>query len=353
MREYGSEHPAVILPDGYFEHLKEYGREITYLRTGREALLYVSRNCRPDKKPVILCPAYSCWSMIAPFFASNWKVLYYPLNKDLTINEDYLEHALNKITVDVILTMNFFGSASTQSAIRKVKSINPKIKVIEDFSHCTFCFDKIYDKQVDYYVSSIRKSVGVCDGAVVISRIPTNKDYIGRPAPEFGDLRFKAQRQKGLYAVTKSQDDKENFLSQLWFGESMINTIDGVHPISERSLEMLEMLNGENIAFARKENMRHLWNALKYNVEMIPGIERCFDGAPFSLPILVNNRDDVQKQLASKGVYAPVLWPIDDAARHTCNNSAYMADNMLSLPIDQRYDWDDIEDIARIVLETV
>ena len=353
MREYGSEHPAVILPDGYFEHLKEYGREITYLRTGREALLYVSRNCKPDKAPVILCPAYSCWSMVAPFFLSKWKVLYYRLNEDLTIDEDFLENALHKSTPDAILTMNYFGSASTQRAIRIVKSLHPNITVIEDFSHCTFCFDKIYDEQVDYYVSSIRKSVGVCDGAVVISRIPTNKDYVDRPAPEFGDLRFKAQRQKGLYSVTKSQDDKENFLSQLRFGESMINTIDGVHPISERSLEMLEMLNGGNIAFARKENMRHLWNALKYNVEMIPGIERCFDGAPFSLPILVKDRDEVQKQLVSKGVYTPVLWPIDDTARHICNNSAYMADNMLSLPIDQRYDWDDIEDIARIVLETV
>ena len=38
MREYGSEYPAIILPDGYFESLRELGREISYLRSGREAL---------------------------------------------------------------------------------------------------------------------------------------------------------------------------------------------------------------------------------------------------------------------------------------------------------------------------
>ena len=86
---------------------------------------------------------------------------------------------------------------------------------------------------------------------------------------------------------------------------------------------------------------------------MVPGLERSFDGAPFSLPILVNKRDEMQKKLAQKGVYAPVLWPICDEARATCPVSATMADMMLSLPIDQRYDWDDIEDIARIIRETV
>jgi hypothetical protein len=83
---------------------------------------------------------------------------------------------------------------------------------------------------------------------------------------------------------------------------------------------------------------------------MVPGLERCFDGAPFSLPILVENRDEVQKKLAQRGVYAPVLWPISDEARRVCEVSAYVSDRMLSLPIDQRYNYDDIEDIASIVL---
>ena len=73
---------------------------------------------------------------------------------------------------------------------------------------------------------------------------------------------------------------------------------------------MLHLVNGGNIAFARRENMKHLISLLGGKVKMLPGLERCLDGAPFSLPILVENRDDVQYRLSKSGVYAPVLWPI-------------------------------------------
>lgn len=352
MREYGSEHPSIVLPDGYFEGLKKYGRELTYLRTGREALLYSSCNCKPGKEAVILCPAYCCWSMIAPFEFSGWTVVYYRLKEDLTIDEDYLKTVLCGCRPDAILTMNYYGSASTNSAIAIVKEFNEKITVIEDFSHCTFCLDKIFNEQVDFYVTSIRKSIGVCDGALVLSKKPTNKHYIGEGAQDFGTLRLGAQRQKGRYAFTKSLDDKDVFLSEIRQGEAMIDKLDGVHPISKISEKMIAIINGEDIAFARRENMKHLWGLLVGQVEMVPGLERCFDGAPFSLPILVENRDEVQKKLAQQGVYAPVLWPIGEHARKVCEVSAYVSDHMLSLSVDQRYNYDDIEDIASIVIST-
>ena len=61
----------------------------------------------------------------------------------------------------------------------------------------------------------------------------------------------------------------------------------------------------------------------------------------------------MHKELAAAGVYAPVLWPVSEEARKVCSVSAMMADKMLSLPIDQRYDYEDIEDIARILLSVL
>ncbi len=353
MREYGSEHPAVLLPDGYFASFNKYGREITFLRTGREALLYASCNCKPEKEALILCPAYCCWSMTAPFEFSGWTVVYYRLKEDLTIDEEYLRMLLRGNRPDAILTMNYYGSASTDSAISLVKELNNNITVIEDFSHCTFCLDKIFNEKVDFYVSSIRKSIGVCDGAVILSKKGTNKSYIGNAAPGFGELRKGAQEQKGRYAYTKSCGDKDVFLKELRQGEEIINKLDGVHPISDISLKMIGNINGAEIAFARRENMKHLWSLLNGRVKTVPGLERSFDGAPFSLPILVENRDAVQKQLAQKGIYAPVLWPINEQAQYVCKVSRYVSNHMLSIPIDQRYNYDDIEDIANIILETL
>jgi len=115
---------------------------------------------------------------------------------------------------------------------------------------------------------------------------------------------------------------------------------------------MIASLNGAEIRYARSQNMKHALAKLSSKIRMVPGIEKCIEGAPFSLPILVSDRDSAQKQLASKGVYAPVLWPICDEARIVCPVSAFVSDHMLSIPIDQRYNYDDIEDITSIVLST-
>lgn len=353
MREFGSEHSTITLPDGYFENLNNFGRKITYLRSGREALLYVACNCKLDERGVILLPSYCCWSMSAPFAKSGWNISYYKLKEDLTIDEEYLIKLLNNCKVDAILTMNFFGSASTDNAIRLVKEFWSNIIVIEDFSHCTFSIKKIFNPAIDYYVSSIRKSIGVCDGAVVLSKEVMNSAYMGKEIKDFSDRRAIAQKMKSQYTYTKDQDIKKSFLSEIKFCEGLIDEFDLPRPISVKARNMLHLVNGGNIAFARRENMKHLISLLGGKVKMLPGLERCLDGAPFSLPILVENRDDVQYRLSKSGVYAPVLWPISDDARQICSVSACMADHMLSIPIDQRYDWDDIEEIARIVLSCV
>ena len=48
-----------------------------------------------------------------------------------------------------------------------IKDCDEDIKVIEDFSHCTFSRKLIHNPKSNIYVSSIRKSIGVCDGAVI------------------------------------------------------------------------------------------------------------------------------------------------------------------------------------------
>jgi len=354
MREYGSEHPAVILSDGYFESLESLGREITYLRSGREALLLTALKCKQGiKAPTILFPAYCCWSMSAPFEKAGWIVVYYRLNEDLTVDLDYLKDLLDKVKVDAILTMNFYGSARTDDAVAMVKSANKEIAVIEDFSHCTFSIKQIHNEQVDVYVSSIRKSIGVCDGALILSHLPMPMEYVKECLPEFCDRRYRAQTQKRDYLFSKNSDTKQMFLGEIRKCEEILNAFTDIHHISKTALRMISSLNGEHIAYARIENMRHLMQRLYGKVRIVPGVERCLGGAPFSLPILVENRDQIQQMLAKAGVYAPVLWPICNEARKICRVSALMSDQMLSIPIDQRYDWDDMEEIAERIIKTI
>lgn len=351
MREYGSEHPAIVLPDGYFESLAELGREIMYLRSGREALLMAGIVACAKKEKVILFPAYCCWSMSAPFTKQGYQVVYYRLNEDLTVDLEYLKMLLSRVKAAAILTMNFFGSANTDDAVRLAKENG--LVAIEDFSHCTFSLKQIFNSDIDIYVSSIRKSVGVCDGSIILSKNQMPKQYIQAEEKDFADKRFVAQTDKRHYTWNKDQEAKHKFLDTIRECEGIIDEFTVVRPISERATKMLAQVNGEEIRYARRENMKHLWKLLKGKVKMVPGIERCFDGAPFSLPILVDNRDDVQRKLANRGVYTQWLWPLTDEAMAVCPVSRQMNDKMLSVPIDQRFSWDDIEDIADIIISVV
>jgi len=349
MREYGSEHPAIVLPDGYFESMEEYGREVLFMRSGREALLLAAIAASPEKDKTILFPAYCCWSMSAPFEKAGWKVIYYRLKEDLTVDIDYLRQLLEKEKPQAILTMNFYGSASTDDAVRMIKDCDEDIKVIEDFSHCTFSLKLIHNPKVNIYVSSIRKSIGVCDGAVILSKEPLPTQYIQEEQKDFADKRFVAQTDKARYTYSKNQEKKGEFLSTIRECEGIINEFTSVRPISDRARKQLAQVNGEEIAYARRKNMRHLWSLLNGKVEMVPGLERCMEGAPFSLPILIDNRDEVQSSLAKRGIYTQLLWPICEEAQQVCSVSKMMDARMLSVPIDQRYSWDDIEDMAGII----
>lgn len=374
MREYGSEHPAIVLPDGYFESLGELGKEIMYLRSGREALMMAALAVRGERlevreayasenisnpmpltpNPIILFPAYCCWSMSAPFEKVGYKVVYYRLNEDLTVDLDYLKELMGRVKADAILTMNYYGSAKTDDAVRLAKENG--LVVIEDFSHCTFSIKQIFNPEVDIYVSSIRKSVGVCDGSIILSKEKMPEQYIQEEVKDFADKRFLAQTDKRHYTWSKDQEKKQEFLGTIRECEGIIDEFTAVRPISERAKKMLAQVNGEEIAYARRENMKHLWNRLNGNVRMVPGLEHSFEkegSSPFSLPILVENRDEVQGKLARRGVYTQWLWPLCDDAMAICPVSKEMNEKMLSVPIDQRFSWDDIEDIANIIIEVV
>lgn len=353
MREYGSEHPAVILPDGYFDGFNKSGH-CTWLRSGREALHLVALNVKGNSEhPIVLMPAYCCHSMVDPFVKAGWGVVYYRLNDDLTVDLDYLSHLLVTVRPTAALTMNFYGSASTQGAVSYIKCGFPECVSIEDYSHCTFSLQDIFNPQVDYYVTSIRKSIGVCDGSVIVTQQSLDETCVEDNDTEFVHARRDCQKLKAKYSYTQDVSQKNIFFPELRHQEGELDEFTGIHRISKTGQEMLKTVNGEMIRYARQKNMQHILERLHGEVESVPGIERCVEGAPFSLPILVENRDYVQRKLAQKGVYAPVLWPISDEARAICPVSARMADKMLSIPIDQRYNYDDIEDIASIILSVI
>lgn len=353
MREFGSEFPALSLPDNYFTSISQNFTDYLYLRSGRDSLGYVADNIADGNK-VILLPAYSCESMIRPFTKRGWHVYFYSLNKDLVIDIHSLSQMIKKFRPSAVLTMNFFGIAPTDEAVYFIKKQWHSIVIIEDFTHCLFSFNRIYNHSVDYYVASIRKWLGVFDGALVLSVGGLKNKPKYRPN-KFVNLRQKAQQEKAIFLITNNAVSKENFRKTLALSEEVLNDYIRVNCISSFSMALLKNINVTEIESRRKQNFLHLINELKSLSSLIipDKIKDSALGCPFSLPVLIRNRDMIQKSFASKGLYTPVLWPINNMARAVCNHSTRMADNMLSIPIDQRYDYNDMEDIIKIIRESL
>ena len=70
-------------------------------------------------------------------------------------------------------------------------------------------------------------------------------------------------------------------------------------------------------------------------------------------PVYLENRGDIQRAMAQRGVYCPVIWPEPEAAHGVCEVSRYVTEHMLALPCDQRYTPEDMDFIADTLTEAL
>ena len=82
---------------------------------------------------------------------------------------------------------------------------------------------------------------------------------------------------------------------------------------------------------------------------MVCGYLTRVTNAPLYFPIYVKDRPGIQKQLAQKHIYAPVLWPVNTREILIDETIEYLFDHLLAIPCDQRYDEKDMEKIISVL----
>ena len=238
-REFGSAIPLVSVPDNYFQQLEQKFMSHCYLTTGRGALMLVGQSIETDNKHIYI-PAYSCESMVKPFKDCGWKVTLYSLNEDLTMSQTFVDETVANIEQGfAILTMNYFGVAGTKEAVEEIKTKRNDIIIIEDFTHCLFTLEDIYSEKVDYYVGSIRKSLGVADGAIILSNHPL-KEAEEVLESTFVTKRLKALKEKDDYTVEKKETQKDDFRQILGEAERDIDKRITMEKMSDVSQKMID-----------------------------------------------------------------------------------------------------------------
>lgn len=343
MREFGSEFEISYKPDTYFPALAGRMPFCAFTRTGRES---IGLAIEPITAGVALLPAYSCWSMSMPFESAGWKVVFYPLKENLTPDISRLEALLKEYRPGVVLVMNYFGFAMVDKSVSIIKEIAPETVVIEDFTHSLFDFESCINPHIDSYVASIRKSIGVPDGGVVLSKYRLNSGLLEEERSEFVDYHIKAGVLKKRYGYSAVEEDKKSFREMQSLAGEKIKADYRFCKISSEAMAILENTDTETVRLARKNNYKHLYSIIKgnslFSIPFPPGDNR----SPFMMVIKSSRRDDLQHALAESGVYCQVLWPLSREAESCCPVSKEMADTMLAVPIDQRYGYYDIEEMG-------
>jgi dTDP-4-amino-4,6-dideoxygalactose transaminase len=269
------------------------------------------------------------------------EVQFYEVNGYLQVSGAGLEHIQPG---DLIIFIDYFGFPFDPSLAKRVKERGGWI--LEDASQALL--SSHVGENSDFVVFSPRKFLGVPDGGIL--RNNTNLDFSGiqlnKPPSEWWLKAFSAVILRGEF--DRKGGDKK------WF--QLFQEIDhdgptGFFKMSELSITLLEYnFDYSVIVQKRIENYKildHYLNEFVLFPELSAGV------VPLGYPVQLENRDAVRKKLFENNIYPPVHWPISTIVPNKFIESHHLADTVMTLVCDQRYDAVDMERTAKIILQKV
>ena len=297
--------------------------------SGRSALIAIISDIRKYKQlNSVAMPSWCCDSIIVPFIQNGITVSFYNPFKQLM-----------GINTDALVIMDYFGYEG-HNRIEGYNGIT-----IRDVTHSIFTTQHT---DADYYFGSLRKWAGFASGGYAWGFInPITYEGYNQ---EYTNCRHYAMELKKQYisALTGHIDalgEKEIFLACFSRAEEQLNN-GKIEHADANDISYAKKMNVEAIKERRRKNASVLLSGIK-EFAIYPSLNK--NDCPLFVPIRINNRDEVRKQLINQGIYCPVHWPLTEY--HTIDEeSKKIYKEELSLICDQRYDEKDMSYILEVVL---
>lgn len=327
------------------------GEDYVWLSTGRSAIQYVINSIeerKPGIKRVAVLPSFTCDTVFEPFLKSGYEVYYYPIEKNLTATSDVILETVLKYDASIVLFHRYFGFDTLDGQVDRMSRVLRELGKysIEDCTQCLY--SGIHRADSDYTVGSIRKWTGTPDGGFAVCRegLFSNK-------PMHSDTVLEVAKVKASYAKYKylfdHEGDKNEMLGLYRSAEDILDNQDRIYAISQMSIKVQANLDIGELKRKRRENFAYLSNNLKGLAEPVFTLGQW--NVPLYFPILVKERSSLQKHLVQNAIYAPVVWPKDGIQPQQCESAENAYEHLLCIPIDQRYDLDDMERIVSVMKE--
>jgi hypothetical protein len=296
-----------------------YHPEAIGLNTGRNALEYILRT-RNFKK--IFLPYYSCDALLEPLKKTNTSYDFYKIDKKL-------EPKAEKIGLDeAILIVNYFGVLDNA-----VKKLSYKYAHVVIDNSQAFYSKPI--KGIDTFYSN-RKFFGVANGAYLYTSkvwdeaLPTDISY-----------------DRMSHLLIREDINANKGYSQFIINEKLLCN----QPIKKMSLltsHIMKSIDYKKVKKIRRNNFLLLHKYLNQTNEL--KLKYPVDCVPMVYPYLIKNSAKLKEELIANKIYTATYWSNVFNWVKKDSWEYYLADNLLALPIDQRYSKKEIKYILNLII---
>lgn len=337
-------------PIGTPEQFNCEGSDYVWLSTGRSAIKYVIKTIeqrRPELKKVALLPSFTCDTVFEPFIKAGYEVYYYPIEKDLTTSSDSILENAFEHDASIVLFHRYFGFNTLDGQINRMCKILRGLGkyTIEDCTQCLY--SSFHRADADFIVGSIRKWTGTPDGGFAVCR---NGCFTNKPAQP--DTILEVAKVKASYAkynyLFENNGEKAEMLAMYREAEDILNKQDQIYTISNMSAKVQANLGRDELVTKRRNNFNILSKSLCDSIHSLFSLKDN-SSVPLYFPLLVEDRESLQKHLVQNAIYAPVVWPKDEKQPLQCEGAENAYHHLLCIPIDQRYDADDMNRIVEVI----
>jgi dTDP-4-amino-4,6-dideoxygalactose transaminase len=341
--------------------LPQYLQSCPTITSGRTGLKLIARGLKTSQSATALLPSYLCESMVQPFLEEDVDVHFYDVDIDLTIDSEDLLRRADSIHPTMVLFVNYFGFPVSDRESETLNRIKEQSWLIEDCAQGSLVEQEepIVGEIGHFVLTSFRKYLPVPDGGLVINRTDVDLPRLLPDTDAFVryELLGKFLRHEFIHGGLEEPEVEQAYLTFFKNAEGRLNDHIPLHSMSEISEKLLRRINLSSVMDRRRSNFSYLLRAFDEEPLCSIGTPLLNDlpggVSPLVFPILVSEerRDALRKHLLGMGVFCPVHWPLPKEVKASeFEQAGQLSRGILGLPIDQRYDENDMGSLTERLL---
>lgn len=318
--EYGGFLPLELNPGK--EYFASYEDHLLRYNTVKAALHKVISDLKCKK---IYIPYYYCPSTTEAIQKETIEVCFYHIDENLMpVNVPDEEES-------IILVVDYFGVCGDK--VKKYAQRFQKSEIVFDFAHDFF--EKPVLKEHRYNVYSAKKFFGVPDGAYLVSSVIKDVETKLSRSFEYNEYLLESY-EDGTNSVYELKKKGDLFLSEHY------------DYMSSLAYGLLCNVDYSRVKTIRGSNYAKLYDLL----EDINELSLPPTSTPYHYPLFIRKKGRVAKnKLIEERIYVPTLWNGNILQTTGTEFELSLMKDVVFLPLDQRYNLDDMKFIGAKVLD--